>query len=145
MTHIDSFVQFTETLLTGAQPKEDDFQKLKENNVDVVVNLSPYNTPNFLQNEPQIVQDLGMNYFHYPIDCTTLHEYQYEYFQGLMKMLEGKKLFIHCGGNVKSSGFLYIYLVNNGYNKDELDSKLKELNRHDEKWYNYFEKMVHHS
>lgn len=141
---IDGFLHFTENVATGGQPTVEELIALKkEQDFRVVVNLSPYNTPNFLVAEPQVCQDNCLVYFHYPVDCSELYPWQYDYFKGLMDSLgDERKIFIHCGGNIKSSALLYIYLVKEGkMGREEALVKLKSLNRHDQKWYDYFETM----
>lgn len=141
---IEAFTCFTENLATGSQPTAEDLIALKkEQDFRVVINLSPYNTPNFLPEEPQVCQDNCLVYFHYPVDCSELYPWQYDYFKGLMDSLgDERKMFIHCGGNIKSAALLYIYLVKEGtMEREKALEILQKLDRHDQKWYDYFAQM----
>ncbi len=139
---VKNFQKVNEIVSTGAQPSVEQFSELKSNNYEVVINLSPESTPNYLNNERDVVRDLELEYFHLPIDCTVLKEEQYDDFKRIMDNVRNKKTFIHCGGNIKSSGFYYIYQVKSeGMEKEEAIKPLKELNVHDQKWYDYFKKM----
>lgn len=139
---IANFQIVNDKVATGAQPGAEDFKNLKEGNYEAILNLSPESTPNYLINESEIANENGIDYYHYPVDCSTLYAEQYEGFEELMTKIENKKIFIHCGGNVKSSGFYYIYQVKKeGLHKDEAIKSLDKLKVHDQKWYNYFERM----
>lgn len=139
---IANFQKVNEKVFTGAQPSVEDFKRLKSDNFDIVINLSPELTPNYLENEESIVKNLGMDYIYHPIDCSALKEEQYNKFESVLNEIVNKKLFIHCGGNVKSSGFYYIYQVKKeGVLKEEALRTIEELKVHDQKWYDYFKRM----
>lgn len=142
MSSIDAYKEFTANISTGGQPSAEELIELKKSGKRVVLNLSPFNTPNFLAEEPQVCQDNCLVYIHYPVDCSELYPWQYDYFKGIMDSINHKELFIHCGGNVKSSGLLYLYLVKEGIvSKEEALAQLESIGRHDQKWHDYFAEM----
>ena len=139
---IDGYLEFTKNISTGAQPTAEELIELKASGKRVVLNLSPTNTPNYLEDESQVCLDNCLVYIHFPVDCSELYPWQYGYFKGIMDSINEKELFIHCGGNIKSSGMLYIYLVKEGImSKEEAMDKLKSLGRHSDQWYEYFKTM----
>ncbi len=140
MSHsIGNFFKYRENLAAGAQPTIDQFVDLKNDGYDVVFNISPYSTRNAIHNEGEIVEKLGLNYVHFPIDCSNLKPMHYKTFEGIMNGISEKKVFVHCGGNIKSSNLIHMYdvLVNK---KDEAESlqTLKKIQNPEEKWFEYF-------
>lgn len=80
-----------------------------------------------------------MYYVHFPVDCSRLQPIHYKTFEGIMNGLAGHKIFVHCGGNIKSSNLIHMYQVlMNG--KDEKDSFgiLTKIQSPESKWFDYF-------
>lgn len=139
---IENFYQYSESLASGAQPTIDQLIDLKDNGFDVIVNLSPASARNALHNEAEIVEKLGLDYIHFPVDCSKLRPEIYTTFEAIMNGLAGRKRFIHCGGNIKSSNLIHMYQVLKN-EKDETESlkELYKIQQPEEKWFEYFRKM----
>ena len=136
---LPNYVSVNDALATGAQPSLEGLEELKNRGFTALLNLSPSSTPNFLPREGAEAEKLGLRYVHYPVDCTRLYPEQYRLFAGIMKGMEGEKLFVHCGGNVKSSGFLHLYQVlEEGRSEEESFGDLLKAQTPDEKWLDYF-------
>jgi protein tyrosine phosphatase (PTP) superfamily phosphohydrolase (DUF442 family) len=140
MTHtIGRFYQYTPLLASGAQPTESEIKLLKEDGFQAIVNISPSSAGNFLHNEALVVEHLSMDYVHVPIDYNNLRPLYYNIFKGIMNGLKDKKVFVHCGGNIKASNFLHMYDVMEN-NIDEVESlkTLRRIQNPEEKWFVYF-------
>ncbi len=139
MHTITNFYQYSKNLAAGAQPTVDDFIELKNEGFDVIFNISPYTTRNAIHNEAEIIEKLGLYYVHFPVDCSNLKPLHYKTFEGIMNGLRGKKVFVHCGGNIKSSNLIHIYdvLVNGKDEKESLQT-LYKIQNSEEKWFEYF-------
>ncbi len=139
MHTITNFYQYSKNLAAGAQPTVDDFIELKNEGFDVIFNISPYTTRNAIHNEAEIIEKLGLYYVHFPVDCSNLKPLHYKTFEGIMNGLRGKKVFVHCGGNIKSSNLIHIYdvLVNGKDEKESLQT-LYKIQNPEEKWFKYF-------
>ena len=133
------YFKVNESFATGAQPTADGLTILKENGYTAIVNISPVSTPNYLSDEGKLTEYLEMEYVHYPVDCSNLKERHYNMFSQILKGLEGEKVFIHCGGNIKSSNLMHMYRVieNKEDEKESLHDLLKIQNPED-KWFDYF-------
>ena len=129
-------------LAAGGQPTLENLSQLKEAGFEVVVNISPASSRNALQNEHFLVEKLDMDYIHFPVDCSHLREVHYLTTSAIMRALEGRKVFMHCGGNIKTSNLIHMYHVLEK-KMDEQDSlrTLLKIQKPEEKWYNYFRKM----
>lgn len=139
MHTITNFYQYSKNLAAGAQPTVDDFIELKNEGFDVIFNISPYTTRNAIHNEAEIIEKLGLYYVHFPVDCSNLKPLHYKTFEGILNGLRGKKVFVHCGGNIKSSNLIHIYdvLVNGKDEKESLQT-LYKIQNPEEKWFDYF-------
>lgn len=140
MSHsISNYHQYSNTLAAGAQPSESDISVLKNEGFDAIVNISPASARNALQNEAIIVENSNMYYVHFPVDCSNLQPVHYMAFSGIMNGLRDKKVFVHCGGNIKSSNLIHMYdvLENRGNERESLKT-LKKIQNPEEKWFDYF-------
>lgn len=100
-----------ERLATGAQPAAPDFAWLREQGYEAVVNLNLPGARNYVADEAALVDGLGMTYVDVPTDCTVLTADKYERFEAAMAGLEGKRVFVHCAANIKSSGMMHVFRV----------------------------------
>jgi protein tyrosine phosphatase (PTP) superfamily phosphohydrolase (DUF442 family) len=143
MNHtIGNYFQYSPLLSSGAQPTEAEIALLKADGFEAIFNISPSSARNALQNEAAIIERSGMDYAHFPVDCSNLRPVHYQTFKGIMNGLKDKKLFVHCGGNIKSSNLLHMYdvLENNVDEKESLKT-LKKIQNPEAKWFLYFKKM----
>jgi hypothetical protein len=63
-------------------------------------------------------------------------------FKNIMKGLAGKKVFVHCGGNIKSSNLIHMYnVLEHGVSEKESIKELKRIQQPEEKWFDYFKRM----
>jgi protein tyrosine phosphatase (PTP) superfamily phosphohydrolase (DUF442 family) len=137
-----NFHRYDQYLASAAQPTTDQFRHLKEEGWEAVVNISPPSTRNALKEEAAIVEGLGLDYVHFPVDCSNLRSLHYLTFRGIMRGLEGKRVLVHCGGNIKSSNLIYMYQVLElGVPEAEAFATLKTIQNPEPKWFDYFEAM----
>jgi protein tyrosine phosphatase (PTP) superfamily phosphohydrolase (DUF442 family) len=139
---IQNYYQYNECLAAGAQPTAQQIAALKENGFEAVVNISPVSARNALKEEAEVVERLQMDYIHFPVDCSNLRPIHYLAFKGIMNGLEGRKVFVHCGGNIKSSNLLHMYhVLENGIDERESLVTLRKIQNPEEKWFRYFKMM----
>lgn len=132
----------TELLTTAAQPGPDDFERLRAEGFEAVVNLSTPTARNYLHDEARRALDAGLLYAHVPIDCSALRPLQYEMVRGALDSLTGRRVLLHCAGNVKSSAMAHIYRVRElGEPVDTLRDALRAQDWHEPKWFAYFDAM----
>ena len=142
MKDIINFFEFDTNVLTGGQPSEGQIKALKENGVEVMINLSPSSTRNYLANEAEIAEKNGFIYFHLPVDCSNLQEYHFNSFKSVLNSVDGKKVFIHCGGNIKSSNLMHMYnVIEKGEDEGLSFDQLNKIQYPEDKWDGYFKKF----
>lgn len=139
---IGNYLEYDETLASGAQPNPEQIKELKENGFEAIVSISPVSTRNYLPEEAELVETLDMNFVHFPIDCSNLKQIHYTTFNGIMKGLEGKKTFVHCGGNIKSSNLIHMYdVLEKGKDEAESAKILTKVQQPEEKWLKFFKEF----
>lgn len=139
---MDNFFSYSSFLASGGQPGIDQLIDLKNDGYEVVINLSPASARNALHNEAEITEKLSMDYIHFPVDCSNLRPEIYKTFEGILNGLAGRKVFVHCGGNIKSSNLIHIYhVLAKGMDEKESLHTLYKIQQPEQKWYDYFRQM----
>jgi protein tyrosine phosphatase (PTP) superfamily phosphohydrolase (DUF442 family) len=139
---IQNYFQYSELLASGAQPSQDQINDLRAEEFEAIVNISPISARNAVKDEALIVEQNNMDYIHFPVDCSNLRPLHYSTFKGIMNGLEGKKVFVHCGGNIKSSNLLHMYhVLEKGIDEEESLQALKQIQNPEAKWFDYFKRM----
>ena len=86
LNDIFNFVQLDERVATSGQPTEQQLGLIKEAGYTTIINLAPKSHENALGNEDELLQALGIRYFHLPV-------------------------WVHCAANMRVSAFFYKYRV----------------------------------
>jgi protein tyrosine phosphatase (PTP) superfamily phosphohydrolase (DUF442 family) len=107
---IYNFEAITDWLGTSGQPTESQFLDIAAAGYSAVINLALPSSDNALPHEGSIVTGHGMAYFHIPVrfEDPTIEDLQL--FFGVMKALEGRRVWVHCVVNARVSAFVYLYL-----------------------------------
>ncbi|MFT6256868.1 MAG: protein tyrosine phosphatase (PTP) superfamily phosphohydrolase (DUF442 family), partial [Cellvibrionaceae bacterium] len=72
-------------VITAGLPTEPQFAQLAQAGIKTVINLIPNDNPHALQNEPQIVTQLGMNYHNISVDWQNPTQENLQQFFSLME------------------------------------------------------------
>lgn len=139
---IGNYFQYSEKLSAGAQPTADQILNLMTDGYEAIVNISPASARNALADEAALVECTGMYYAHFPVNFGNLKPLHYLTFAGIMNGLKGKKVFVHCGGNIKSSNLLHMWdVLANGKDEKESLQTLYKIQHPETKWFEYFKLM----
>ena len=111
LNDITNFIQLTEDLLTSGQPDENDFHELADAGVEVVINLATGTSDLTLPNEPELVQGLGMEHIHIPVNWDNPTTENLEKFFAEMDAHRGQKVLVHCALNYRVSCFTALWKV----------------------------------
>lgn len=142
LASIGRFHRYDEELASGAQPSPEELAALREVGFEAIVNISPASTRNALPNEAALVEGLGMDYAHFPVDCSNLRPIHYLTFRGILSGFAGKRVFVHCGGNIKSSNLIHMYnVLERGISEEESLATLKTIQDPEPKWFAYYKAM----
>jgi protein tyrosine phosphatase (PTP) superfamily phosphohydrolase (DUF442 family) len=140
--NIPNFFKYSDTLSAGGQPTSEQFELLKESGVEVIINISPVSARNAHLGEHEIVEKLNMDYIHFPIDCSNLRSIHYLTIRSLLNAAEGKRVFMHCGANIKTSNLVHMYhVLEKGADEASSLQTLLRIQQPEAKWFAYFKKM----
>lgn len=79
---------------------------------------------------------------HAPVDCSQLEPAHYEVLRGVLRAFEGRKVLVHCAGNVKSSALVQLWRIKEkGEDRERLTEELQSLDWHEPKWFAYLDRM----
>lgn len=109
LSQIEAFVPVSEQLVTSGQPTPDQFGLIKQMGYDAVINLAMPSSSNWVAEEPEILADLGLDYFHIPVlwDNPTLEDF--DKFCAVLEANQQRKLWVHCAKNMRVSAMVYLY------------------------------------
>lgn len=134
---IYNFEPITDWLGTSGQPTKAQFSDIANAGYNAVVNLALPSSDNAIENEGSLVTSHGMAYFHIPVAFDRPTTDDLRLFFGVMKALEGQKVWVHCVVNARVSAFVYQYLRHmKGLSDTEAQTQLlrKWLPQMDEVW-----------
>ncbi|MBT8141940.1 MAG: phosphatase [Gammaproteobacteria bacterium] len=109
MTDLHRYLQYSDIFASSSQPSEDELKLIADAGVERVIYIALNDSHGALENEAAIVQKLGMEYVHIPVDFKnpTLQDFQ-EFVQVMQASPETKTL-LHCQVNLRASTFSFLY------------------------------------
>ena len=97
---------------TSGQPSEAQFGLIREAGFDQVINLAPQSIlENALVDEEGILERLGMEYVHIPVDFKNPRDEDFHQFLHAVDGARPGRLWVHCAANMRVSAFTYRYRV----------------------------------
>jgi protein tyrosine phosphatase (PTP) superfamily phosphohydrolase (DUF442 family) len=111
MNEIQNYLEITPHLLTAGQPFEDQFTAIQAAGVQTVINLAHEDSWDYIPEEREIVEGLGMAYIHIPVVWEAPQPEDLQAFISAMQGLQDQKVFVHCARNMRVSAFVYLYRV----------------------------------
>ena len=102
-------IRVNDRLITGGQPTAGQLRDAVAEGFTVVINLATTNPPYSLDGEAELVELLGMDYVHIPVDWGNPTDADFAAFEAAMNRLAGEKLLIHCAANYRVTAFYSLY------------------------------------
>ncbi len=106
-----NFHQSTEHIATSGQPDRGQFHWIADEGYEVVINLAMHDSNNAIPEEGSLVTSLGMHYINIPVPFDEPTAQHLEEFMGILRVLEKRKIWVHCEVNARVSAFMYHYLT----------------------------------
>ena len=107
---VKNTVFITPRFATSGQPTPEQFNWIKQQGFEIIMNLGMPDHENALKDEGSIVTGLHMTYIHLPVPFdspTPKHVSQYFNF---LEILKDRKIWVHCIYNWRVSAFTFHYL-----------------------------------
>jgi uncharacterized protein (TIGR01244 family) len=109
-----------ERLASSGMPTAEQMKEVAEAGTQVVINLAPATVKDALPNEEWLVQSLGMEYVHIPVEWNNPTQQNLEDFFSAMDEHKEEKVLVHCQANYRASSFVMLYRVLKlGWKKEE--------------------------
>lgn len=106
---IFNYLPISERIGSAGQPGAGQFRAIRAAGFSRIINLAPHHAENAIPNEQQIVEGLGLDYVHIPVDFERPREEDFQRFCAAMDDASHRKVFVHCAANMRVSAFLYRY------------------------------------
>lgn len=120
MKDIYNYLYYHDKLSSSGMPTEDQVKSIADAGIQVLVNLAPHDVPQALLNEKKLVESLGMEYIHIPVNWGTPTSDGLNIFMDKMDASSEKKIHVHCEANFRASAFIAIYrIMRLGWQEDE--------------------------
>ena len=111
LNDIFNFVRLDDRVATSGQPTEQQLGLIKEAGYTTIINLAPKNHENALGNEDELLQALGIRYFHLPVVFTNPTRDDFERFIETFESCDDERVWVHCAANMRVSAFFFKYRV----------------------------------
>ena len=109
LEEIKNFHRINDRIVTAAQPAVEQFNIIREEEFDVIINLARSDSPDAIENEASIVEGLGLDYVHIPVDFKEPTLSDLKKFFATMDRYKINNIFIHCACNWRVSVFIFLY------------------------------------
>lgn len=140
--NIFNYLWLNDKIATGGQPTEKQLSAIADEGDRVVINLALDTSENALTDEKAVVESLGMQYIHIPIDFNRPTESDFALFCEAMQTHQEKKVFVHCAANLRVSAFMYLYrILYQDMNETEAKQDLDKLWQPNSTWQNLINKV----
>jgi protein tyrosine phosphatase (PTP) superfamily phosphohydrolase (DUF442 family) len=111
MNDIYNYLYYHEILSSSGMPTVDQMKSVAEAGVELVINLAPHDVPDAIQDEPVLVESLGMQYINIPVNWNTPTRNGLNIFMDVMDANKDKKIHVHCEANFRASAFITMYRI----------------------------------
>ena len=123
-----NYFEYSPRLASSGQPTRDQLPALRDADLEAVINLAPANEIAAYGNEGKLVNALGMEYVHIPVDWEKPTPANLEAFFEAMQRLQHKRVLVHCYQNSRASAFVYLWRTQQaGHNEGEAFATLVEI------------------
>lgn len=108
---IKNFLPLGDRFGTAGQPTPEQFALIRQEGFDTIINLALQESPGAIADEAALVQGLGFDYVHIPVDFKAPRQEDLQKFFEAVDQREGRKIFVHCIMNMRVSAFMFLYRV----------------------------------
>ncbi len=109
MAEIYNVVEVSHALSTSGIIPAERFQHLADESFEVVINLLPDGSEHAVSGEGDIIEGIGIEYVHIPVDFAEPKPADFARFARAMEAARGRKVWAHCAANYRVSAFVSIY------------------------------------
>jgi len=104
----------SETVATAGVITAEQLVTLRDEGIELVMNLMPDDSEYAVNGEKAIIQDQGIEYWYLPVDFAAPQLAEYVQFRDKLGRSGSKKILIHCAANYRVSAFYSRYAIESG-------------------------------
>lgn len=124
---IRNFLRVNDQFCTGAQPRLEQLQQLKDEGVKAIINLRPPSEHRAAEEETK-AKELGLRYFNIPVVFGDPKDEQATEFLKLTDDAENRPAFIHCAAAIRVGAFWMIRRVlRDGWTVEAAEEEAKKV------------------
>jgi uncharacterized protein (TIGR01244 family) len=143
VSNIYNFHQVFDTLACSGQPREGQLASIAEDGYKVIINLGLSDGKYALADEAASVKNLGLTYYHIPVQFDNPQLDELTTFIADMQQHEGEKILVHCAANYRASAFTGLYLFAEGkLNEEAMQEFIEAVWQPDAVWQQFIEESV---
>ena len=140
MAEIYNFVKVSDALSTSGIIPAERFQHLADESFEVVVNLLPDGSEHAVLGEGDIIEGLGIEYVHIPVDFAKPNSEDFARFARAMEAARGRKVWAHCAANYRVSAFVSVYgQLYLGWSAEEGQALVDQLWQPNDVWHAFIQ------
>ena len=110
LTKVYNYLPIPGLFTTSGQPNERELAAIAGSGVTRVINLAPASVlENAVIEERQVLEDLGVEYLHIPVDFKNPTQRDFEQFVATVRDQPADRLWVHCAANMRVSAFTCRY------------------------------------
>ena len=106
-----NYVAYDDTLSSGGALTADALKRLHADGLERVIFLAYSDQKRSLENADRVVDELGMDYIHIPVQWGAPDAGHFALFAGVMQAAPEQKTLVHCQANFRASAFSMLYRV----------------------------------
>lgn len=135
---IREFLRVNKDFCTGAQPRLEHLQKLKDEGVKAIINLR-VPTEHRAAEEEEMAKKLGLRYYNIPVVFADPKEEQVTEFLKITDDKENRPAFVHCAGAIRVGAFWMIRRVlRDGWTIEDAETEAKKIGLRENQHLNEF-------
>jgi len=135
---IRNFIRIDKNFCTGAQPRLEHLEMLKNEGVKSIINLRQPTEHRAAEEEAK-AKELGLRYFNIPVVFGNPTEEQVAEFLRITDDPETRPIFIHCAAGIRVGAFWMIRRVlRDGFTLEDAEKEAKEIGLRDNPHLNEF-------
>lgn len=126
---IYNYLPIPDLYATSGQPDEAQIRLIADAGYHAVINLAPTSRlENSLAEEAEIVESLGMQYIHLPVDFKNPTTADFDQFVRHLETQTDHPVWVHCAANMRVSAFTYRYRTEIlGHDVEEAQRDLQQI------------------
>ncbi len=111
LENLKGYRLINDALHTAAQPTREQLPELKQQGIELVINLARSDSPDAVTDEAELVKSNDMQYINIPVDFKQPLLSDFQDFVEVMQAHRQQCKLVHCAYNWRVSCFVYLYRV----------------------------------